>query len=86
MYTSYSDAIKYFVTVTANDSNGGIDEKKVLIRVLDRPFGANDTFIGNVSDIISTIPDLGFRINGTPFISNFTPIGLAKINITRGRY
>ncbi|MBI1935729.1 S8 family serine peptidase [Candidatus Woesearchaeota archaeon] len=82
--TTYTDARKYLVTVTANDSNGGIDQKNVVITVLDKPKDENDTVVGNITDIITTIPNLDLKINNSFFNSSGLFKGLNKLNFTEG--
>ena len=80
--TNYNDARNYTINVTVNDGNGGIATQKVLIIVLDKPNGANDTIIGNLSDVATTIPNLNLIINNLAFNSNLNITGTNKINFT----
>ena len=80
--TGYNDARNYTITVTANDSNGGIATQTVLITVLDKVNGANDTIIGNLSDIATNVPNLNLIISNVTFNSSLNFTGTNKINFT----
>src|SRR3989344_2234732 len=82
--TGYTDARNYTITVTANDSNGGITAQNALISVLDKVNGANDTIIGNLSDIATNIPNLNLIISNITFNSSLNFTGTNKINFTNG--
>ena len=80
--TDYYSARNYTVNVTVNDSQGGIDSQIVRITILDKPFGSNDTYEGNISDVITNIPNLSVVINGTSFNLSNPLVGFVPVNFT----
>lgn len=82
--TSFTDARNYTIAVNVSDGDGGLDTQNLLIEVLDKVNGANDTITGNITDIKTNAQNLELRINNTLFNSSGTILGEQEINFTDG--
>jgi len=80
--TSFTDARNYTVTVNVSDGDNGFDVQKVIIEVLDKVNGVNDTITGNITDIKTNVQNLQLKINGTNFNLDNITLGLNQVNFS----
>jgi len=80
--TTFTDARNYTVTINVSDNDDGFDTQQIVIEVLDKVNGANDTFTGNITDIRTSIVNLQLKINGSDFNLDNTTINLNEVNFS----
>ncbi|MBI2131143.1 S8 family serine peptidase, partial [Candidatus Woesearchaeota archaeon] len=80
--TTIKDARNYTIIVNVSDNDGGYDSKNVIVTVLDKPSGENDTIAGNITDIKTNIQNLTLKINGNDFNIDNVTVGLLPINFS----